>query len=425
MTTMAISENLVKELTCFGLTGNEAKVYLTLLQLGKAGARAIAKLSNVPRQEIYRVLPQLERVGIVEVIIDKPTQFLAINPETVLSVLIDRQHETLSKQISELRQKKLMLENELRKVEGKSAGVAKPKPVHFALISGPHQISEKIDNMLRSANVEVLWMVPKTEILRAVIYDRDEMLRKCARRNVRVRIVTEVDHKNVKEVKKLSNFCEIRHSPEVTSLMTIVDDRELIVGSAVHTIESSPSDETMHELWTNDSGHINAMKDFFEKVWNASIPANLRIEPMQEGDKFEKLALVRGTDKVRKRVLDLLSQTKSNLFMVSRVDDASISLVESQIEIMQKANISIRWITTVDKQNAKTVQKLSTKISLRSVKERPVSFVVTDTACIFSSSPVLQIPNEVVWSADPNTVNMFKALAEELWSSLSKNITAD
>jgi sugar-specific transcriptional regulator TrmB len=416
VTTIPISESLVKELTYFGLTGNEAKVYLTLLQLGKAGARAVAKLSNVPRQEIYRVLPQLESLGIVEVVIDKPTQFLAIDPETVLSVLIDKRHETLSKQISELRQKKLMLENELRKVEGKSAGIAKPKPVHFALISGPHLISEKIDNMLRSASVEVLWMVPKTEILRAVIYDRDEMLRRCARRNVRVRIVTEVDHRNLKEVKKLSNFCEIRHSPAVTSLMTIVDDRELIVGSAVHTIEGSSSDETMHELWTNDSGHINAMKDFFEKVWSVSIPVNLRTEALLNGEKFEKLALVRGADRVRRKVLDLLSQTKSDLSLVSRVDDASISLIESRIETIQKENSPIRWITTVDKQNAEAVQKLSTKINLRSVKESPMSFVVTDTACIFSSSPVLQIPSEVVWSADPNTVNMFKAVAEELWS---------
>ena len=60
MTIMPISDKLLKELTSFGLTGNEAKVYLSLLQLSKASAAEIAKLANIPRQEVYRVLPRLE-----------------------------------------------------------------------------------------------------------------------------------------------------------------------------------------------------------------------------------------------------------------------------------------------------------------------------------------------------------------------------
>jgi hypothetical protein len=57
------------------------------------------------------------------------------------------------------------------------------------------------------------------------------------------------------------------------------------------------------------------------------------------------------------------------------------------------------------------------------VQERPISFVVTDSSCLFSSSPVLQIPHEVVWSIDHGTVNMFWALAEEVWTGLSENVT--
>jgi sugar-specific transcriptional regulator TrmB len=273
MTTLPLSEKLIKELTSFGLTVNEAKVYLALLQLNRANARTIAKLSNLPRQEIYRVLPRLEKLGMVEVIIDKPTKFLAISPEEVLSELIRRQQEILTKQISKLRGKKNTLENELKKVEGKSAGLVQPEPIHFALISGRRLVNEKIQEMLKNAESEVLWMSPKLEIKRAIIYDRDKMLRQCAKRNVKVRILTEIDEKNVGEVSKLGRFCEVRHTPGVTTLITIVDDRELIIGSAVHASDSPMSTELMHELWTNDSNHINIMKDFFEKVWSDSTPA--------------------------------------------------------------------------------------------------------------------------------------------------------
>jgi len=263
MAAAPLSEKLVKELTSFDLTGNEAKVYLATLQLEKASARAIARLSGIPRQEVYRVLPQLEKLGAVEVIIDKPTKFLAIDPEEVLSELIERKQEIFTRQVSELRKRKNLLENELKKLAGKSVGLVRPESVRFALISGQHLVNEKIEDMLKNAKSEVLWMVPKLDIRRAILYDRDEMLRRCAQRNVKVRIITEVYEKNVKEVNKLSRFCDVRHAHGVTSLITIVDNKQLIVGSAVHTSRDLNSGELVNKLWTNDAGHINIMKDFF------------------------------------------------------------------------------------------------------------------------------------------------------------------
>ncbi|MEM3623393.1 MAG: helix-turn-helix domain-containing protein [Candidatus Bathyarchaeia archaeon] len=280
---MPISEDLIKRLMLFGLSKNEAKIYLALLQLKQASASAIAKLSNVPRQETYRVLPRLEKLGIVEVIVSKPTKFLAINPEEALSELINYQQEILANKISELRREKSALENELKKLEGKSAGLTLFEPVHYILISGQHLVNEKIQEMLQKAKNEVLWMAPKLEIKVAVIYGRDDMLRRCARRNVKVRIITEVDEKNVDDLIKLDKFCEIRHASNVTSTITIVDDKELIIGSAVHFSETLNNEELRHKLWTNDLSHINIMRDFFEKVWSSSTPAKLKMEQIKKG----------------------------------------------------------------------------------------------------------------------------------------------
>jgi sugar-specific transcriptional regulator TrmB len=274
----SIPEDLIKRLMFFGLSRNEAKAYLALLQLKQASASAVAKLSNVPRQEIYRVLPHLEKLGMAEAIIGKPTKFLAISPEEALSELINYQQEILANRISELRQAKSALESELKKLEGKSAGLTRFEPVHYILISGQRLVNEKIQEMLQKAKKEVLWMAPKLEIRVAVIYGRDEMLRRCARRKVKVRIITEVDEKNVADLIKLSKFCEIRHAPNVTSTITIVDDKELIIGSAVHFSESLNNEELRHKLWTNDLSHINIMRDFFEKVWSSSSPAKLKME---------------------------------------------------------------------------------------------------------------------------------------------------
>jgi sugar-specific transcriptional regulator TrmB len=423
MTTAPLSEKLIQELRDFGLSGNEAKVYLALLQLRKANARTIAKLSNVPRQEIYRVLPRLERSGMTEVIVDKPTKFLAIDPPEVLSELIKHKQETTAKQIHELRMKKSTLENELKKIEGKSSALIRAEPVRFAVISGQHLINEKLQEMLHNSKSEVLWMVPKLEIRRAVIYDRDKMLRECAQRNVKVKILTEIDEKNLGEVRRLSKFCEIRHVSGLTSLTTIIDNKELMIGSAVHAREDLTEGELMHELWTNDISHISVMSDFFEKLWRDSVPAKLEIESIRSGKALRTITIVQGYEKVKKRVLDSIAGTQSRLFIVSQLDDASISLVSSQLDTLQKRNTVIRWVTVADKQTMRIAERLATKVNLLFLKERPLSFLVTDSDCIFASTSILQIPNEIVWSIDRSTINMFWALAEELWSTLSEKVT--
>jgi sugar-specific transcriptional regulator TrmB len=274
MATLPIPENLVKELTRLGLTENEAKTYIALLRLRQAPARSIAKLANIPRQEIYRVLPKLEELGLVESIVTKPEQFVAISPSKALSELIDHLKEKFAREISSLEENRTRLENELERTEGRSAGLLLPEPVHFVLISGRHLINGKIQEMLEKAKQSVLWASPKLEVKRAIIYDRDEMLRKCARRGVKVKILTDVAEDNIKEVGKLSRFAEVRHVPNITSLMTIVDDNEIIIGSAVY----SSADEPIHELWTNDRGQINTMKEFFQRVWNDSEPADLAFQ---------------------------------------------------------------------------------------------------------------------------------------------------
>jgi sugar-specific transcriptional regulator TrmB len=258
-----VSVSLAKELTYYGLTENEAKTYVAILRLHQGPARSIAKLADIPRQEAYRVLPALMKKGLVLSTITQPEQFIAVTPSKVLSQLIDRLKDDFAKRISNLEQKRENLEVELEKIEGKSSGFSAPHPVHYVLISGVRLVNERIEEMLKGAERQVLWVSPKMEVRRAVIYDRDEMLRKCAKRGVEIRILTEIGKENLKEIKKLSAFSQIQNVPNLTSLMTIIDDKEIMIGSAVH----SSDNDLVHELWTNDPGQVNTMIEFFEKVW--------------------------------------------------------------------------------------------------------------------------------------------------------------
>jgi sugar-specific transcriptional regulator TrmB len=67
----------IQILRSFGLTLNESRVFLALTLLGAASVKEISKSSNVAREAVYRVLPSLQKLGLVEKEIARPTRFSA------------------------------------------------------------------------------------------------------------------------------------------------------------------------------------------------------------------------------------------------------------------------------------------------------------------------------------------------------------
>ena len=83
-------------LSDLGLSRIQAKIYLALLKLGiDSKAVSIFKYSGVARQDVYRVLCELQQIGIVEKIISKPVRFRAIEPKKAVALLL-KKRRTLS-----------------------------------------------------------------------------------------------------------------------------------------------------------------------------------------------------------------------------------------------------------------------------------------------------------------------------------------
>ncbi len=92
--------NLVNQLKNLGLSDKEAKVYIAILQTGKASAYAIAKHSGIKKPTAYVVLDDLIKKGAV---IKRPeakvVQYIAVGPEEffakVKSKMITAEKEAL------------------------------------------------------------------------------------------------------------------------------------------------------------------------------------------------------------------------------------------------------------------------------------------------------------------------------------------
>jgi sugar-specific transcriptional regulator TrmB len=71
-----------------GLSLNQARVYLAILKLEKTTAGQIAKFSKVRREDVYRILPTLEKLGLIERLLGKPTEIRTTPISDALSLLV-------------------------------------------------------------------------------------------------------------------------------------------------------------------------------------------------------------------------------------------------------------------------------------------------------------------------------------------------
>jgi sugar-specific transcriptional regulator TrmB len=78
--TLKLVENLQK----LGFTGNEAKIYASLVCLKQAKASEIAEKSGVPRPKIYGTLRGMEKKGYIRIIEGEPTLFCCVQPEELI-----------------------------------------------------------------------------------------------------------------------------------------------------------------------------------------------------------------------------------------------------------------------------------------------------------------------------------------------------
>ncbi|MCW4006900.1 MAG: hypothetical protein NWF04_09980 [Candidatus Bathyarchaeota archaeon] len=85
----------IETLMSLGLTGRQARVYLALLKIGDNKANAVAKLSLVNRQEIYRILDSLQEIGLVQRKVTAPTTFTPTPVDEALKMLLEKKANEL------------------------------------------------------------------------------------------------------------------------------------------------------------------------------------------------------------------------------------------------------------------------------------------------------------------------------------------
>lgn len=148
----------VTQLTQFGLTRQEAALYLILLSNGELTGYEAAKLSGISRSNTYGALAGLCDKGAAYVIESSPTHYTPVNPAEFCENVVARMKRT----------EELLLQ---------SLPEPKPEAEEYITIKGERHILDKMRTMLRSASERVYISVAGSA-LAAVLPDLEDVLKR-------------------------------------------------------------------------------------------------------------------------------------------------------------------------------------------------------------------------------------------------------
>jgi sugar-specific transcriptional regulator TrmB len=257
---MSQEDESIQVFVDLGLTYLQAKVYVTLIRIGGSGAdvRKIATSSSTARQDVYRILPSLQKIGLVEKVVATPTVYKPIPLEDGIFKLMKKRTEEYN---DVQRKAKMVIENfeaaELEQRDDDSQS-------QFVITSERALYMKRVREDVAKVEVSID-IIYGAERLRTIIFHAFDEFRAAVARGIEIRAITrkgddEPMDRNIQILSKKPSF-EIRYiKRDIPVGLVIFDGKEVNIRT-MHAIVPS--------LWTNNRNVVKLSKFYFDCLWSA------------------------------------------------------------------------------------------------------------------------------------------------------------
>jgi sugar-specific transcriptional regulator TrmB len=243
-----------------GLTLNQAKVYLAIIKLEKTTVGQVAKFSKVRREDVYRILPALEKMGLIERLLGKPTEIRATLISDSLTSLVAEEKSRTDERLIGMRSmvQKLSLKDWKQPPPGEES--------IYILIAEKKAILAKTSELISNSKKEVALIADKGRVM-PVLFQFSDEYKLAIKNGAEIRILFEGETPDAllkEKVKKLigSPSVQVKFHHEPLNHFIMSDDKEaLITTSKQSGLGESPS------LWANNSNLIGVLRTSFESDW--------------------------------------------------------------------------------------------------------------------------------------------------------------
>jgi sugar-specific transcriptional regulator TrmB len=252
-----ITDDNIQTVIDFGLSYVQSLTYLTLVTLKKSDAKTIAKVSKVARQDIYQIMPALQKMGLVEKTVGVPTMYRAIPINRAVSLFL----ENKKKQYANLEEKTYSLindfpENEISALDNKD---------QFVLISELSLLLNLHETLTTNCERTLDIMMPLVKHYKEGEEWRqvNELFRQ--KKEVKKRLITEQPNDPQAYImfwNSLINkpYFEVKYVQEPVDLyLFIFDEKQFTLSVGTNNILPS--------LWSNNPNALKLAINYFNSWW--------------------------------------------------------------------------------------------------------------------------------------------------------------
>jgi len=259
---MSSSNKGVDVLQGLGLTQCQAKIYLSLCRFGCLDAKTISKDTHIARQDVYRVLADLEKERLVEKVINRPTKFRAIPLKNGISFLLKQKQKELSIITS---QTKSLVDQFNRSNEQLLTEKAE-----FVWVPSKEAVLYKIQESIKNAQSSINLVSSYERISKISMFS--EALEGAWSRGIKCRIIIDKPEKS-RASDEILNFlskddsCKVKFLPSPPeTVMTIYDRKEILIFTDPKArLSESPA------LWSSNLSLISGMQNYFTILWTTAL----------------------------------------------------------------------------------------------------------------------------------------------------------
>lgn len=256
---MVNDDESVSILTDLGLTVLQAKIYLALVTRESSTAKNISDISRVSRPDVYRVISELEILGLIERIIGKPTRYQAAPLEICTHILV----QNMINKFMETRRKIPVL---LKKIGELTLEKSEESKNEFSII--PKELFLTKSKKLIANSKKSFYAVVSTE---KVVYSPDEytkIFKAATARNVDCKLVA-CYPKNEKLREILCNYAtedknfQVRFVKDPPILAIGIFDGESVL------LNTKPRENFDSSAFLSyNKGVVLLCEFYFDRLWN-------------------------------------------------------------------------------------------------------------------------------------------------------------
>jgi sugar-specific transcriptional regulator TrmB len=252
----------VEALGALGLTSSQAKVYLTLIKLGEAKIRTISTNVQIARQDIYRVIEELEKRCLVEKVLSTPISFKALPINEAVPLMLQR-----------VKQKAANTENQAMKLterylKRRKKVKTQEKETKFSLISERVTLSRRLKKAIDDTQRSIDLICSRKTCMEA-LFDLAGSLRNALERSVKIRWIIDkpLDYNSkpaILDVLLKYPLFKIKWTPHNSIQTFSIYDREQVF------VASNPKLHYLHSssLWTNATPIVELAQNHFNMLWD-------------------------------------------------------------------------------------------------------------------------------------------------------------